>query len=165
MSIKPAATVAATLRRPKELTMRHLLAVAAALLSTAALAQTMPSEKDHAAHHPPGASAPAAASKAAATKAPKAARKTSADTTMQSMRDMHGKMMAAKTPEDRQALMAEHMELMQEGMAMMGKMKGGEKSDGGMSMGHEAMGMRMEMMEMMMQMMVDREAARAPAAK
>ena len=79
---------------------------------------------------------------------------------MKSMREMHDKMMAAKTSEERQALMADHMKAMQDGMAMMGQMKG-EKS----GMSSEAMAKRMDMMEMMMQMMMDREAARAPAGK
>ena len=37
---------------------------------------------------------------------------------------MHEKFLAAKTPEERQALMAEHMKLMQDGMAMMKQMGG-----------------------------------------
>ena len=73
---------------------------------------------------------------------------------------MHAKMMAAKTVEERQALMDDHMKAMQDGMAMMGQMKG---KKGGMS--PEGLAKRMDMMEMMMQMMMDREAARSPAAK
>lgn len=41
---------------------------------------------------------------------------------MKAMREMHRKMSAAKTPEERNALMAEHMKVMQNGMAMMGGM-------------------------------------------
>ena len=41
---------------------------------------------------------------------------------MKAMHDMHDKMMAAKTPEERNALMAEHMKVMQEGMSMMNRM-------------------------------------------
>jgi hypothetical protein len=78
---------------------------------------------------------------------------------------MHEKMMAAKTPEERQALMAEHMKVMRDGMGMMGQMKapGGKGANSPAS--PEMMGKRMDMMEMMMQMMMDREAARAPAGK
>lgn len=130
--------------------------IAASLLalsaSAAALAQVAASEQDHAAHHPPGASAPAAPQAPQGTPA--------AGATMQSMRAMHDKMMAAKSPEERQALMADHMKAMQDGMAMMGRMK---REKGGMS--PQGMGQRMDMMEMMMQMMMDREAARGPAAK
>ena len=53
------------------------------------------------------------------------------------------------------------MKSMQGGMAMLGEMK----APGGKSMSPEMMGKRMDMMEMMMQMMMDREAARAPASK
>jgi hypothetical protein len=135
--------------------MRSVLVLAfAAALSTGALAQ---SAKDHAAHHPEGASAPAAK---AAPAAP-----AQMDMQMKSMREMHEKMMAAKTPEERQALMTEHMKSMQGGMAMMGQMKAPDANGGGKSMSPEMMGKRMDMMEMMMQMMMDREAARAPAGK
>lgn len=127
--------------------MRTLLAVAVAatvVLTGCALAQPRP---DHAAHHPAGTPMPA-----------------QAEMQMKSMQAMHDKLMAAKTPAERQALMAEHLKAMQGGMAMMGQMKGPGAPGGGMPMCAEMMGGRMEMMEMMMQMMVDREAARAPAA-
>lgn len=136
----------------------HVLGSALAL-SMAASAQTA---QDHAAHHPEAASTPQARAKPSPPKsaAPAAGQM---DAQMKSMREMHDKMMAAKTPEERQALMAEHMKVMHDGMAMMGRMKDGKP--GGMSMNPEAMGKRMDMMEMMMQMMMDREAARPPAAK
>ncbi len=41
------------------------------------------------------------------------------DTKMKTMREMHEKMTKAKTPEERNALMAEHMKTMHEGMDMM----------------------------------------------
>ncbi|HWI10278.1 MAG TPA: hypothetical protein VNU48_03025, partial [Burkholderiaceae bacterium] len=133
--------------------MRSVFVLAfAAAISTSVLAQ---SDKDHAAHHPGGASAPAAKS------TPKAAPAAPAqmDMQMKSMQEMHEKMMAAKTPEERQALMTEHMKSMQGGMAMMGQMKAPDPKGGGKSMSPEMMGRRMDMMEMMMQMMMDREAA------
>ena len=117
---------------------------------------TGPREEDHAAHHPPG--------PAAARGAPTPGQM---DAMMKSMQEMHDKMMAAKTPEERAKLMQEHMKLMQDGMAMMGQMRGGKGGmgmGGGMSMGPEMMGKRMDMMEMMMKMMVDREAMKPPAA-
>lgn len=129
----------------------------AAALSTGALAQ---SDKEHAAHHPEGASAPAGNATSRAASAP-----AQMDMQMKSMREMHEKMMAAKTPEERQALMTEHMKSMQGGMAMMGQMKTPDAKGGGKSMSPEMMGKRMDMMEMMMQMMMDREAARTPAGK
>jgi hypothetical protein len=112
---------------------------------------------DHLAHHPPGASSPAPAPKAPTKQSRNAA---PSDATMKSMKEMHAKMMTAETVEERQALMGEHMKAMQDGMSMMGQMKGDK---GGMS--SDAMAKRMDMMEMMMQMMMDREAARIPATK
>lgn len=113
-------------------------------------------EAEHAGHHP--------------------AEKSAVDTTkydqnMGQMIEMHQKMQAAKTPEDRASLMKEHMASMQSGMAMMGEMKGGMSkpgaregsAKGGMPMSHQSMERRMDMMEMMMQMMMDREPATAPA--
>ena len=80
------------------------------------------------------------------------------DTQMKAMREMHDKMMAAKTPEERNALMAEHMKTMQEGMTMMnGTSPGGMGSmKGDMPARHQMMEKRMEMMQSMMQMMMDR---------
>ena len=137
--------------------MRSVFVLAfAAALSTGALAQ---SDKEHAAHHPEGASAPAAKA------TPKAAAPAQMDMQMKSMQEMHEKMMAAKTPEERQALMTEHMKSMQGGMAMMGQMNPPDAKSSGKPMSPEMMGKRMDMMEMMMQMMMDREAARTPAGK
>ncbi|MDP3651794.1 MAG: hypothetical protein Q8R67_08935 [Rhodoferax sp.] len=100
------------------------------------------------------------------------------DKQMKAMREMHEKMMNAKTPEERNALMAEQMKVMQEGMGMMGGMgmgmgmgaKGGMDADamkGGMPTDMESrtqmMEKRMDMMQSMMQMMMDRMPA--PAAK
>ena len=87
------------------------------------------------------------------------------DNQMKMMQEMHQKMMATKTPAERAALMKEHMEVMQKGMAMMGQMHGGAaapasgmgKIEGGMPAQSEMMVRRMDMMESMMQMMMDRE--------
>jgi hypothetical protein len=145
----------------KEFSMRSILALAlAAAFSTGALAQ---SDKEHAAHHPEGASAPGASAAADAG----AAAPAQMDMQMKSMQQMHEKMMAAKTPEARQArqaLMSEHMKSMHGGMAMMRQMK--TPSDKGAGpMTPEMMSKRMDMMEMMMQMMMDREAMKTPATK
>ena len=99
---------------------------------------------------------------------------------MKAMHYMHQKMMGAKTPEERQALMAEHMKAMQGGMAMMKEMHGGMQgmgASGGMAgMGdgkgmpadmakrHQMMTDHMATMQMMMDMMADRMPG-APAAK
>ena len=105
---------------------------------------------------------------------------------MKTMQDMHQKMRSAKTPAERQALMADHMKAMQDGMAMMKEMQGGMQGMGGMGMGGMGMGgmgegtnkgMPAEMakrqqmmtdhmasMQMMMDMMADRMPP-APATK
>ena len=110
---------------------------------------------DHAAHHPlQGADA------------------AKVDARMAMMQDMHQKMQAAKTPEQRAALMQDHMKAMQDGMAMMGEMKGGMSMPdgkkppmGGTGAEDDMMMRRMDMMEMMMQMMMDREGAKPTTAK
>ena len=89
------------------------------------------------------------------------------DTQTKAMQAMHEKMMAAKTPEERNAMMAEHMKSMQDGMKMMeGMSSSGMKGMSGMSgeMGahHAMMEKRMTMMQTMMKMMMDRMPA-APA--
>ncbi|WP_428424640.1 hypothetical protein [Methylibium sp.] len=117
---------------------------------------------EHAAHHPPGA--------AVGTPAP-----AQYDQQMKMMQEMHQKMAAAKTPEERAALMKDHMKTMQDGMGMMGQMRGGTMGGGmgaggakgpaGDAMDPETMKRRMDMMEMMMQMMMDREGMQPPASK
>ena len=89
------------------------------------------------------------------------------DAQMKTMQGMHDKMMAAKTPEERSKLMAEHMKTMQDGMAMMdgmpgAGMKGMPGMTGDMGAHHQMMEKRMEMMQTMMKMMMDRMPA-APA--
>jgi hypothetical protein len=147
-------------KHPQEIDMRSILAfVIVAALSAGALAQ---SDKEHAAHHPAG----AASSTADSSKAPTTAQM---DMQMKAMQAMHERMAAARTPEERQALMSEHLKAMQDGMAMMGRMHGGGGATsgagmgGGTSMSPEMMGRRMDMMETMMRMMMDQ--APSPAAK
>ena len=119
---------------------------------------------DHQAHHPVGAAS------APATKAmPGKARTDTArmNSQMMAMQDMHDKMMAAKTPAERDALTAEHMKIMQDSMTMMngmspGGMSGMAAMKGDMAARHQTMEARMEMMQATMQMMMDRLPA-APA--
>ena len=95
---------------------RFSLAVAEPFLGTSAWAA--PNDQ-HSGHHPAG-SAPASASKQVpAKKGPSMAMM---DAQTHAMRDMHEKMMAAKTPEERTDLMAEHMKSMQDGATMMNGM-------------------------------------------
>jgi hypothetical protein len=85
---------------------------------------------------------------------------------MKAMQAIHDKMLAAKTPADRNALMTEQMKLMQSGMGMMGRMGPGAMAGkpGDMAARQGMMEQRMDMMQSMMQMMVDRTAP-APATK
>ena len=102
---------------------------------------------------------------------------------MMAMQEMHQKMTAAKTPAERQALMADHMKAMQGGMAMMKEMHGGMKGMGSMggmqgmagtgdgkgmpadmAQRHQKMTDHMAMMQMIMDMMADRMPA-APATR
>jgi hypothetical protein len=80
------------------------------------------------------------------------------DSQMRSMQEMHDKMAAAKTPEERNALMAEHMKTMQDGMTMMNGMSpnamDGMPKD--MATRQQMMEKHMEMMQATMQMMMDR---------
>ena len=150
------------------------LAAALAFASTSTLAANH--EQDHTEHHPEAPAAVAPAPDMGAKVPPQAMQKQ-----MQAMKAMHEKMMNAKTPEERSALMAEHMQTMRDGMGMMQKMgqsggmggmggmgasKGGKAMACDMHESHRMMGMRMEMMEPMMQMMMDRmQSPMAPAAK
>lgn len=153
-------------------TLRHtVLTIAMAAASLGAIAQT---DAEHTQHH---ASEPAKKSiKAPAAKSPSKPNEAvvAMDGKIKAMREMHEKMMAAKSPEERKALMGDHMKAMQDGMSMMEKMDsmggmsmmGGKGPDGkqsGMSMDmmnhREAMQKRMEMMTTMMQMMMDRMPA------
>ena len=116
----------------------------------------------HKGHHPAG-SASAANTKPVSGKAsPDTARMANHTKAMQAM---HDKMMAAKTPEERNALMAEHMKSMQEGMDMMkgmggmggmGGMAGPKSPATNMTERQTMMEQRMDMMQTMMEMMVDR---------
>ena len=97
-------------------------------------------------------------------------RMASMDAQMKNMREMHDKVMSAKTPEEHNRLMAEHMKSMQDGMRMMdgmsssgmGDMKGMQGMSGDMGGHHQMMEKRMQMMQTMMKMMMDRMPA-APA--
>ena len=115
----------------------------AALVSLFAFAQD-----DHQAHHPAGSSAPA-------TSAPVAPSFEGMGAQMKSMQAMHERMVAAKTPEERKALMAEYMQAMRGGMAMMKAVKEGT-APALPAERQRTLEMRMDMCQSMMQMMMDR---------
>lgn len=118
-----------------------VLAIACAFLGVAA----WPADpEDHKVHRPEPAASPA---KDAMAKM---------DIQMKSMQEMNEKMMSAKTPKERNALMADHTVAMQLGMSMMsgaGKdnMQGGMPADTGTR--QQMVGKHMDMMETTMQMM------------
>ena len=119
-------------------------------------------DEQHKGHHPAG-SAPAVATKPVSGKTSSEMARMANQT--KAMQAMHDKMMAAKTPEERGALMAEHMKSMQDGMDMMKGMGGmggmggraGPKSPATNTTERQTMmEQRMDMMQTMMEMMVDR---------
>ena len=145
---------------------RHsLIGLCIAIASVGVLAQGTDEHKDH---HPADAAAPAASAApalapAAALPSPGRAMDSDDMAAMnRQMQVMHEKMAAAKTPQERKALMAEHMKTMQDGMRMMGAMHGkmasGMPSAGtaNMQCDPQMMEKRMDMMESMMQMMMNR---------
>ncbi len=78
---------------------------------------------------------------------------------MSTMNDMHARMQDAKTPEERAALMAEHMRAMQGGMGMMRRMGAMEQPmtmPAEMAAHHDMMKQHMAMMHKMMDMMAQR---------
>jgi len=131
--------------------MTKFLAVAAALLIASGATSAQTKEPDHQAHHPDGA-ASAATAKAPAM-ASTAANDPGMASKMKAMQEMHRKMVDAKTPDERQTLMAEHMKAMRDGMGMMKQMSIDPKAR------MQAMEQRMDMMQMMMEMMMDRMPA------
>jgi len=154
-------------------------------LSVASFTTLAQTAAEHAQHHPTVAQAQSQPSMPMGAIAPKPGASNAMpsmppmaamDERMKAMQAMHDKMINAKTPEERNALMAEHMKTMQDGMAMMNQMGGmgrmGAGGIGGMQAGkatpgtitqrQQMMEKRMDMMQSMMQMMMDRMPA-APA--
>lgn len=78
------------------------------------------------------------------------------ETHMRQMQEMHSRMMAATTPEQRQALRAEHQRAMHGGMAAMQEQMGAMQRSGQCS--PEMMQRQRNMMQMMMQMMEETPA-------
>jgi len=158
------------------LPLRTLATAATATFGLVGCAQT---PVDHAAHPPDAAATTGMPMPMGGPGAPMARM----DGQMKTMQAMHDKMMQAKTPEQRSALMPEHMKVMQDSMVMMGSMgsgammgkggmgamgadKGGAPGmqgkgpmDGDMGMHYQMMDKRMQMMQSMMQMMMDRMPA------
>ena len=73
--------------------------------------------------------------------------------------------MAAKTPEERQALIAEHMKAMQGGMSMMCEMGADNAGVQGGTGSSDMMKRCMDVKDPAMQMILDRESGKKPPAK
>lgn len=132
------------------------------VLVTSAIGAWAQTGAEHTQHHPntPEAGQSSAKNANSMTKSAKAEKVAG----MQSkMKEMHEKMMNAKSPDERKALMTEHMNTMKDGMAMMSMMgdsdmtgaQGKKPRAGSVAERQKMMEMRMGMMESMMQMMMD----------
>ncbi len=132
------------------------LAILVAVLSAPAFAAA---PDEHAGHHTEGAAGAAGAAAPKAQAAKPSAEMRKMDSQTDAMKAMHEKMMSAKTPEERGALMNEHMKIMGAGMSMMKEMPkgmGDMKSAKGMAERHAMMEKHMAMMGAAMEMMSDR---------
>lgn len=127
-------------------------------ITTASLAASAQTADEHNAHHPQGA-APQKQMGAMPNMPMNAERMGAVRAQMQLMRALHDKMMAGKSPAERQALLAEHDKLMQDGMHTMMAQSGGMGGMGGMH--GDGMGMAPQMMEMCSSMMAAPTAAPA----
>jgi cytochrome c-type biogenesis protein CcmH/NrfG len=139
---------------------RTILILAIACASVGSWAQT---GTDQTRHHPQTMS-PAEASARHSARAGHVGQMAAMDTRMKAMHDIHAQFLSAKTPDERNALMAQHMQAMRDGMETLDMMG----PDGMSSMKREKhfprspeertrmMEKRMEMMELMMQMAMDR---------
>ena len=120
----------------------------AAIVGTALVTLSAFAQDNHQAHHPAGSIPPSA-------ETPRAPSTEGMDAQLKSMQAMHERMASAKTPAERKALMAEHMQVMRAGMSMMGAMKDGAGSAPPAER-QRMLEMRMDMCQSMMQMMMDR---------
>lgn len=78
-----------------------------------------------------------------------------AERQLRAMQDIHQRMMNARTPQERRALMDEHRRAMRSGMAAMQGMHPDGMGHGGHGAGHHVQ-RQLAMMQMMMQMMMER---------
>ena len=105
-------------------------------LGTASFVATAQTAAEHAQHHPEGATPTAAP----ATPVTPEQQMSAMDRQLQLMRDMSRRLAEAKTPQERQALMAEHQKTLQDSMKMMGQMQGMPMAGMGMMGGGMMMG-------------------------
>ena len=143
-----------------------VLALSLAIASLGAWAQTT---ADPAQHRAKTTNSVKDSSRQSASKAERMARLDAMDSKMKTMHAIHEQMLSAKTPQERNALMAAHMNAMREGMESinmmgpdgMGPMQGEKHFPRNPSERQQMMEKRMEMMELMMRMAMDRMPATA----
>ena len=128
-----------------------LLTLCITVASLGALAQN---PEEHKTHHPENTLSSTVTVNKTTTGKMNPNKMAAMDQHMKAMQAMHAKMMAAKNPQERQKLMAEHMKLMQGGMSMMKQMSG-QSMNANMADRQQMMEKRMDMMQSMMQMMMD----------
>ncbi len=107
----------------------------AMLIGITAFSASAQTPAEHAQHHPDGAAVPVQAAPATPEQ-----QMSAMDKQLQLMRDMSRKLADAKTPQERQAVMAEHQKTMQDSMKMMGQMQGIPMGGMGMMSGQMMMG-------------------------
>jgi hypothetical protein len=149
--------------------LRTALSVAALTTATLATSAGVANDGQHDSHHPAATGAVQIAQTAPGNPAMGMGGMATAPghaDQMKAMQQMHEKMLAAKTPAERNALMAEQMKLMQNGMHMMGGIGAGAApgKPADMAARQAMMEQRMDMMQSMMQMMMDRMPS-VPATK
>lgn len=138
-----------------EVSMSRFRTVAVLLSLAAASAATMAQDVHHSPHHPAGpASAPPRHDIGTPGGVTTMVRM---NTQMRAMQVMHEKITAAKTPAERDALMPEHMKVMQESISMLRGMPPARPSPGkgDSAARQQILEKRVDMMESMMQMLVD----------
>ncbi len=139
--------------------------VAVAISLAVAFAAAVAQDVQHSPHHPAG-SASAAAPRHDIGTPGGVAVMVRMNAQMQAMQAMHEKIISAKTPAERDALMPEHMKLMRESMSMLRGMSPAKPASaaGNADMRQRALMQRLDMMESMMQMLVDGMPAPPAAA-
>ncbi len=128
-------------------------------LATASIGSWAPTDIDHEKHHP----------KTTTSEKVSGNQMAAMNRKLKTMHQVHAKMLSAKTAEEKNVLMAKHMNAMRQGMEslnmmgadVMGAMKGEKHFPRCARELEQMMEKRMEMMELMLQMAMDRMPAPA----
>lgn len=138
-----------------EASMSRFRTVAVVLSLAVASAAAMAQDVHHSPHHPAGSASAPPRHDIGTPGGVTAMVRMNAQ--MQAMQAMHEKITAAETPAEREALMPEHMKLMQESMSMLRGMSPATSTSGAGNPAarQQILEKRVDMMESMMQMLVD----------